>query len=82
MLWWIGTATKTASLSMQINIITSFLDQVTFEVFLRLTEKDLENMDITAVGVRKSILQAIKEINKKEWQTSSLPNVALNTHMT
>ncbi|XP_050701660.1 ankyrin repeat, SAM and basic leucine zipper domain-containing protein 1-like isoform X1 [Eriocheir sinensis] len=56
--------------------------QVTFEVFLRLTEKDLENMNITAVGVRKSILQAIKEINKKEWETSSLPNVALNTQMT
>uniref|UniRef100_A0A0P4WLI4 Ankyrin repeat, SAM and basic leucine zipper domain-containing protein 1 n=1 Tax=Scylla olivacea TaxID=85551 RepID=A0A0P4WLI4_SCYOL len=56
--------------------------QVTFDVFLRLSEKDLENMNITAVGVRKNILQAIKEINKKEWQTSSLPNVALNTHMT
>ncbi|KAG7169709.1 Ankyrin repeat, SAM and basic leucine zipper domain-containing protein 1-like 1 [Homarus americanus] len=56
--------------------------QVSFESFLRLSEKDLENMNVTAVGVRKKILHAIKEINKKEWQTSSLPNVAMNTDIT
>lgn len=56
--------------------------QVSFELFLRLSEKDLENMNVTAVGERKKILLSIKEIHKKEWQTSSLPNVAANANIT
>ncbi|KAK4291536.1 hypothetical protein Pmani_035646 [Petrolisthes manimaculis] len=50
--------------------------EVSFESFLRLSEKDLEAMGVTAVGVRKKLLRTIKDIHKKEWQTSSLPNPA------
>nr|XP_045605285.1 ankyrin repeat, SAM and basic leucine zipper domain-containing protein 1-like isoform X1 [Procambarus clarkii] len=64
-------------------MITLFQEhKVSFESFLRLSEKDLENMNVTAIGVRKKILHAIKEINKKEWQTSSLPNMAMDSMIT
>ncbi|XP_066964496.1 ankyrin repeat, SAM and basic leucine zipper domain-containing protein 1-like isoform X1 [Macrobrachium rosenbergii] len=56
--------------------------KVSFESFLRFTEKDLENMNIDAVGVRKKILHAIKEIHKKDWQTSSLPDLTQSTMIT
>ncbi|XP_068237919.1 ankyrin repeat, SAM and basic leucine zipper domain-containing protein 1-like [Palaemon carinicauda] len=56
--------------------------RVSFESFLRFTEKDLEDMNISAVGVRKKILQAIKEIHKKDWQTSSLPDLTQSTVIT
>ncbi|XP_071540397.1 ankyrin repeat, SAM and basic leucine zipper domain-containing protein 1-like isoform X2 [Panulirus ornatus] len=56
--------------------------QVSFKTFLRLSEKDLRNMNVTAIGVQKKILHAIKEINKKEWETSSLPNLVLDTNIT
>lgn len=64
-------------------MIPLFQEQkVSFETFLRLTEKDLESMNVSAIGVRKKILQAVKEINKKEWQTSSLPAITLDTQLT
>ncbi|XP_042878628.1 ankyrin repeat, SAM and basic leucine zipper domain-containing protein 1-like isoform X2 [Penaeus japonicus] len=64
-------------------MIPLFQEQkVSFETFLRLTEKDLETMNVSAIGVRKKILQAVKEINKKEWQTSSLPALTLDTQLT
>lgn len=57
-------------------ILTHLLLQVSFESFLRLSEKDLEAMGVKAVGVRKKLLRAIRDIHKKEWETSSLPNPA------
>ncbi|CAL4062181.1 unnamed protein product, partial [Meganyctiphanes norvegica] len=56
--------------------------QISFEQFLRLNEKDLETMGVEALGHRKTIVEAIKEIHKKDWQTSSLPSIKKMTHIT
>lgn len=46
--------------------------KMTFEEFLNLTEKELDQMGITQVGVRTKILDSIREVHKKEWDMSSL----------
>jgi len=46
--------------------------KVTFDGFLSLTEKELDQMGITQVGVRTKILDAIREVHKKEWDATSL----------
>lgn len=46
--------------------------KVTFDGFLSLTEKELDQMGITQVGVRTKILDAIREVHKKEWDMTSL----------
>ncbi|RMX46506.1 hypothetical protein pdam_00023278, partial [Pocillopora damicornis] len=46
--------------------------KMTFEEFLNLTEKELDQMGITQVGVRTKILDSIREVHKKEWDVSSL----------
>lgn len=46
--------------------------KVTFDGLLTLTEKELDQMGITQVGVRTKILDAIREVHKKEWDVSSL----------
>lgn len=46
--------------------------KVTFDGLLSLTEKELDQMAITQVGVRTKILDGIREVHKKEWDASSL----------
>lgn len=46
--------------------------KLTFDEFLNLTEKELDQMGITQVGVRTKILDAIREVHKKEWDVASL----------
>ncbi|XP_031569887.1 ankyrin repeat, SAM and basic leucine zipper domain-containing protein 1-like [Actinia tenebrosa] len=46
--------------------------KITFESFAKMTEKDLDQLEITQVGVRQKILDAIRDIHVKEWDTSSL----------
>lgn len=46
--------------------------KVTFDGLLSLTEKELDQMGITQVGVRTKILDGIREVHKKEWDASSL----------
>ncbi|KAL9973262.1 hypothetical protein ACROYT_G019691 [Oculina patagonica] len=52
--------------------------KLTFDEFLNLTEKELDQMGITQVGVRTKILDAIREVHKKEWDVASLQ--ALEKH--
>lgn len=46
--------------------------KVTFDGLLSLTEKELDQMGITQVGVRTKILDGIREVHKKEWEVPKL----------
>ena len=35
-------------------------------------------MGVTAVGDRKSLLDAVYDVHKKTWQSTSLPSIAYN----
>ena len=49
--------------------------QVGIQEFLVLNEDDLVQIGVSNVGVRKKILEAIADINKRDWENSSLPQV-------
>ena len=49
--------------------------QVGIQEFLVLNEEDLVEIGVSNVGVRKKILEAIADINKRDWENSSLPQV-------
>lgn len=77
---------KDSSSSMRYNDLEMFLcglelthllpvfqeNKMTFEEFLNLTEKELDQMGITQVGVRTKILDSIRDVHKKEWDVTSL----------
>ena len=43
--------------------------------FLVLNEEDLVEIGIDKVGVRKRLLTVIADMNKREWEKSSLPKI-------
>jgi hypothetical protein len=51
------------------------LIQVSLEQFLTLTERDLREMGVDEVGVRKRLLDAVASVHKKDWQRASLPKI-------
>jgi ankyrin repeat/SAM/basic leucine zipper domain-containing protein 1 len=58
------------------HLIPVFRQQlVSFQTFLRLTDVDLMRIGISEIGVRKKILDAVRETHKKNWEASSLASV-------
>merc|ERR1711881_238105 len=49
--------------------------QVGIQEFLVLNEENLVEIGVSNVGIRKKILDAIADINKRDWENSSLPQV-------
>lgn len=53
--------------------------QVSFHQLLQLTDSDLEKIGVMKVGARKKIVDAIKAVHKKDWQTTSLMKIQYDT---
>ena len=49
--------------------------QIGIQEFLVLSEKDLIEIGIDKIGIRKKILEAIADIHKRDWEKSSLPQI-------
>ncbi|XP_052073142.1 ankyrin repeat, SAM and basic leucine zipper domain-containing protein 1-like isoform X1 [Mytilus californianus] len=49
-----------------------------FTTVLQMTDEDLIKMGIHQIGVRKKILDGIRTVHKKEWETTSLQQVQYN----
>lgn len=58
------------------DLIPKFVEhQLEFHDLLVMDDSELEKIGITQVGVRKKILEACQSVHKKEWESSSLPNL-------
>ncbi|XP_023225582.1 ankyrin repeat, SAM and basic leucine zipper domain-containing protein 1-like [Centruroides sculpturatus] len=65
------------------DVIPLFNDRnLTFKDLLIMREKDLEDIGVKKVGVRKRILKGINTVHRVEWQTSSLPQLAKQNAIT
>lgn len=52
-----------------------------FTTVLRMNDEDLIKMGIDQIGVRKKILDGIRIVHKKEWETSSLQQIQYNKQL-
>lgn len=55
---------------------------ISFAKFLRLRDRDLIEIGIIQLGVRKKILDALKEAHKKNWETSAVTPIDYNRKIT
>ena len=55
---------------------------IDFATFLKIDENDLDRLEILKVGERLKIIDAIKQIHTREWETSSLPALHLQKYIT
>lgn len=56
--------------------------ELTFKNLLTMNEKELEEIGINRLGVRKRIIREINTIHKVKWQMSSLPRLANQQNIT
>uniref|UniRef100_T1J4E4 Ankyrin repeat, SAM and basic leucine zipper domain-containing protein 1 n=1 Tax=Strigamia maritima TaxID=126957 RepID=T1J4E4_STRMM len=63
-------------------LITLFQEnQISFQMLLTLSDEELIKLGIAKLGVRTQILDAIRDVHKKDWTTNSIPTVRNKRHI-